>query len=71
MDGWEYVKQHKRLATAEVEPYLGIDMHCDPDINEKPNGFAGYKVVDWERVSPSGGYGIQLEFCFSDNSNVA
>ena len=61
MDGWDYVKQHKRLATAEAEPYLGIDMHCDPDINEKPNGFAGYKVVDWERVSPSGG-----DVCFGD-----
>jgi len=50
MDGWQYVKEHGRLATAADEPYLGIDMHCDPDINDKPNGFAGYKVVDWERV---------------------
>lgn len=50
MDGWAYVKEHKRLATAADEPYLGIDMHCDPDINTKPNAFKGYKVVDWERV---------------------
>jgi len=50
MDGWEYVRQHGRLASEADEPYLGIDMHCDPDINDKPNGFAGYKVVDWERV---------------------
>lgn len=50
MDGWDYVRQSGRLATLADEPYLGIDMHCDPDINDKPNGFQGYKVVDWERV---------------------
>jgi len=50
MDGWDYVRTYGRLAYEADEPYLGVDMHCDPDINNKPNGFAGYKVVDWERV---------------------
>merc|ERR1739848_224313 len=30
MDGWDYVRQSGRLATLADEPYLGIDMHCDP-----------------------------------------
>lgn len=50
MDGWEYTRTYGRLAYAADEPYLGIDMHCDPDINDKPNGIKGFKVTDWERV---------------------
>jgi len=50
MDGWAYAKKSGHLAFAADEPYLGIDMHCDPDILERPNGLADYKVVDWERV---------------------
>merc|ERR1712187_446267 len=50
MDGGAYTKKSGHLAYAADEPYLGIDMHCDPDILERPNGLAGYKVTGWERV---------------------
>ena len=50
MDGWEYVKEHGRLAEAASDPYRGLDTHCDPDISRKPNALTGYTVVDWERV---------------------
>ena len=50
MDGWNYVKNFARLAHEGDEPYLGIDMHCDPDINSKQNAFNNYRVVDWDQV---------------------
>jgi len=50
MDGWEYVQKSGRLATAADEPYLGVDMNCDPDINEKPNAFEKYNVYGWKQV---------------------
>ena len=50
MDAWKYVKESGHLADSAEEPYEKMDMHCDPDIAEKPNLFARYKVTDWERV---------------------
>ena len=50
MDGWNYAKESGHLSYAADEPYLGIDMHCDPDVLDLPNALQGYKVTDWERV---------------------
>ena len=43
MDGWKYVQQSGHLSTAADEPYLGIDMDCDPDMRDKPNAFERYR----------------------------
>ena len=51
MDGWDYTKQSGHLTYLSDEPYLGIDMHCDPDILTKPNGLAGYRVTGYDSVS--------------------
>lgn len=50
MDGWKYVQQSGHLSTAADEPYLGIDMDCDPDMRDKPNAFERYSVSSWKQV---------------------
>jgi len=50
MDGWDYTKKSGHLTYMADEPYLGIDMHCDPDVLTKPNGLAGYRVTGYDSV---------------------
>ena len=50
MDGWDYTKKSGHLTYLADEPYLGIDMSCDPDILTKPNGLKGYRVTGYDSV---------------------
>lgn len=68
MDGWNYAKESGHLSYAADEPYLGIDMHCDPDVLDLPNGLHGYKVTDWERVPEGDDAALKL---FSSQHVVA
>jgi len=60
MDAWEYVKKSGHLAELAEEPYVGMDLHCDPDIARKPNMFADYRVTDWERVPEGDDYSLAI-----------